>query len=321
MAPYRWLAELGPLGYPSVIPCATPTFRTSSSQAPSSRSVPAPAKRSRLQSDFASEGLALVRDADGYVVEAIAGANAQTNSVHVFDLRQAFGSGAQTNVYPILVPVRTWRTTDLFPRWIAGQNLRDVTAITTATGYELAGLGRVFYNTAPRATTQISIRELRNNGTVLGPAREIPVDLPEQEFSGFIKHADSRTDLSVIGAGAYDSGQGSVGGLSYAQQQPNGSWTRLLQPPSFGDITAPRLPRDTAYSCPDGTSWVCIPPVGNVGVWSTERVGGGGVRFGNTVMFIAMAIAATVGKAIPSAIGQKIERWRTFSHTMSQRKR
>ena len=128
---------------------------------------------------------------------------------------------------------------------------------------------------------------LRTNGTVLGPAREIPVDLPEQEFSGFIKHADSRTDLSVIGAGAYDSGQGSVGGLSYAQQQPNGSWTRLLQPPSFGDLTAPRLPRDTAYSCPDGPSWVCIPPIGNVGVSSTERVGGGGVRFGNTVMFIA----------------------------------
>ncbi len=241
----------------------------------------------RLQSDFASDGLALVHDAEGYVIEAIAGANAQTNSVHVFDLRTAPGSGANAMAYPSLAPVRTWRAAQLFPRWIAGQNLRDVTVITTPGGYEVAGIGRVFYNTSPRPTTQINIRELRNNGTTLGDAREIPVDLPEQEFSGFIKHAEHENDLSAIGAGAYDSGQGSVGGLSYATRQPNGQWTRLLNPPSFFDITTPRLPRDNGYSCPDGASWVCIPPVGDRGVWSTERIGGGGVRFGRTVLFIA----------------------------------
>jgi hypothetical protein len=241
----------------------------------------------RLQSDFAGEGLALVKDADGYVVEAIAGANAQTNSVHVFDLRSPLGSGANATAYPVLVPMRTWRAEQLFPRWILGQSLRDVTVIATAGGYEVAGMGRVFYNTSPRPTTQINVRELRNNGTVLGTTREIAVDLPEQEFSGFIKHAESENDLTAIGAGAYDSGQGSVGGLSYATRQPNGQWTRLLTPPSFGDIAAPRLPRDNSYSCPDGASWVCIPPVGDRGVWSTERIGGGGVRFGNTVMFIA----------------------------------
>lgn len=175
----------------------------------------------------------------------------------------------------------------LFPRWIPGQSLRDVAAMRTANGYELAGIGRVYYNTAPRSTTQISVRELLANGTALGATREMAVDLPEQEFSGFIKHTTSSVDVTAIGGGAYDSGQGSVGGLSYATRDGSARWTRRLTPPSFGDITSPRLPRDTLYSCPDGASWVCIPPAGGVGVWSTERIGGGGVRIGNTILFIA----------------------------------
>jgi hypothetical protein len=240
----------------------------------------------RLRSDYASEGLALVRDAQGYVVEAIAGAHVYDHAVHVFDLRQGWGAGADQNAYPVLAPLRTWTVASLFPRWIEGQNLRDVTAVTTPSGYELAGIGRVFYNTAPRPVTQINVRELRDGGTTLGPAREVAVNLPEQEFSGFIKHDDSRNDLAAIGAGAYDSGQGSVGGLSYAVRQASGAWVRLLEPPSFGDLTSPRLPRDALYSCTDGISWVCIPPVDGVGVWSTERVGGGGVRIGRSVMFL-----------------------------------
>ncbi len=122
--------------------------------------------------------------------------------------------------------------------------------------------------------------------STLGATREIAVDLPEQEFTGFVKHADSRSDLAAIGGGAYDSGQGSPGGLSYAVRQSSGAWSRLLNPPAFGDLTSPRLPRDADYSCPDGTSWVCIPPVNGAGVWSTERMAGGGVRMGRTVMFL-----------------------------------
>lgn len=240
----------------------------------------------RLRSDYASEGLALVRDAQGYVVEAIAGAHVYDHAVHVFELRQGWGAGGDQNAYPALAPLRTWTVEQLFPRWIAGQNLRDVTAVTTPAGYELAGIGRVFYNTAPRPTTQINVRELRDGGTTLGPAREIAVNLPEQEFSGFIKHDDSRRDLDAIGAGAYDSGQGSVGGLSYAVRQASGTWTRLLEPPPFGDLESPRLPRDANYSCTDGTSWVCIPPANGVGVWSTERVAGGGARIGRNVLFL-----------------------------------
>lgn len=240
----------------------------------------------RLAADYASDGLALVADAEGMVVEVIGGAHVHNNSVHVYDLRSGIGSGANSSVYPIVAPLRTWSVSTLFPRWIAGQNLRDMAIVRTANGYELAGIGRVFYNTAPRAVTQINVRELLSNGTVLGSAREIPVNLPEQEFTGFIKHESSATDLFAIGGGAYDSGQGSLGGLSYATRDGSGQWTRRLTPPAFGDLTSPRLPRDAGYSCPDGLDWVCIPPTNVGGVWSTERMSGGGVRFGQTVMFI-----------------------------------
>jgi hypothetical protein len=241
----------------------------------------------RLDTDYASEGLALVTDADGYVIEAVAGAHLHTNSVQLYDLRVPPGAGTDPTSYPVAPRLRSWSVAELFPRWLDGQNLRDVAVVRTAAGYELAGIGRVFYNTSPRSTTQISIREITAGGTVLGATREIPVDLPEQEFSGFIKQFDSRSDLSAIGAGAYDSGQGSVAGLSYAVREPSGAWRKLLTPPAFGDLTSPRLPRDAGYSCPGGTSWVCIAPVGNAGVWSTERIGGGGVRVGDVVMFIA----------------------------------
>jgi hypothetical protein len=66
------------------------------------------------------------------------------------------------------------------------------------------------------------------------------------------------------------------------------TWTRRLTPPGFGDLTSPRLPRDANYSCDDPPSWVCLPPVNGQGVWSTERIGGGGVRYGDNVLFIPM---------------------------------
>ncbi len=242
----------------------------------------------RLQSDFASEGLALIRDADGFVVQAMAGANAQTSSVHVYDISTQFGPGSDVSAYPIVMPIRTWAVGELFPHLLARQNLRDLTVNTTALGYDVFGIGRVYYNTSPRAFSQINVREMQHGGRVLGATREIAVDLPEQEFSGFIKHADSQLDPKEIGAGAYDSGQGSVAGLSYATQQSDGSWQRVLTPPLFGDLTSPRLPRDADYSCTDGPSWVCLPPVGNKGVWSTERIGGGGVKYGNNLLFIPM---------------------------------
>lgn len=239
----------------------------------------------RLASPYASEGLAVIPDANGLATAVIAGAHAHTHGVHRYSLPTALGTGSDVSTYPIVAPSESWSVAELFPNWVEGQSLRDMTVVPSASGFALAGIGRVFYQTAPRPTTQINVRDVHANGT-LGAHREIPVPLPEQEFSGFIKHADASRDLTAIGAGAYDSGQGSVAGLSYAVFT-NGAWQRLLTPPPFGDLSSPRLPRDAEYSCPGGASWVCIPPTGDRGVWSTERIGGGGVRYGDTVLFIA----------------------------------
>jgi hypothetical protein len=244
----------------------------------------------RLDVAYASEGLAVLRDTAGFVTDIVAGAHAHTHSVHLYPLRAPFGAGDRTDAYPLLAPTRTWSIDALFPRWIDGQTARDMAIVTATNGFDLAAIGRVFYNTSPRPTTQISIRTITGSSSnpQLGATRELPVNLPEQEFSGFIKHEDAARDLGAIGAGAYDSGQGSVAGLSYAVRRPDGTWTRLLNPPPFGDLTAAsRLPRDADYSCPDGQDWVCIPPIAGDGVWSTERIGGGGVRYGNNILFIA----------------------------------
>lgn len=152
-------------------------------------------------------------------------ANAQTNALHLYDLRQPFSAAADAAASPVIVPKRTWLTRDLFPRMMAAQTIRDVAVVATAAGYELAGIGRVYYNTAPRAHTQINVRALSADRATLGAPREIAVDLPEQEFSGFMKSLRAATDLQAIGSGAYDSGQGSVRGLSYAVQDSAVAWT------------------------------------------------------------------------------------------------
>ena len=245
----------------------------------------------RLRSDFSSEGLALVPDANGTAVQLIGGSNVHDQALDVYDLNVSPGSGSNPDAYPLLSPSSTWKTDELFPRMMAGQTMRDFAVVPSSGGFKLAGIGRVYYNTSPRNHSQINVREFGSStltpASRLGASYEIQIDLPEQEFSGFIKHDNSSTDLREIGAGAYDSGQGSVGGLSLAAQQADGKWTRLLSPPSFGDIQSPRLPRDAGYSCVDPPSWVCIPPVDGVGIWSTERIGGGGVQYGDNVLFIA----------------------------------
>ena len=239
----------------------------------------------RLRAPYAGEGLAVVPGDDGLAESVIAGAHVHDHAVHRYRLPAQLGSGTDVSQYPVLSPSATWPVAELFPNWMAEQTLRDVAVVPATDGFALAGIGRVIYQTAPRPQTQINVRIVHANDR-LGETREIGIPLPEQEFSGFIKHTDATRDLHAIGAGAYDSGQGSVAGLSYATFR-DGQWQRLLTPPPFGDLTSPRLPRDADYSCPDGASWVCIPPIGDRGVWSTERIGGGGVRYGDTVLFIA----------------------------------
>ena len=239
----------------------------------------------RLVSPYASEGLALLTGASGDVTAIIAGAHRHDRALHRYAMPAVIGAGDVIADYPRLSPERTWSVSALFPSLLDGQTVRDVTAIRTGGGHELAGIGRVFYNTAPRSSTRISIRTLDARGEPTSATRFLDVPLPEQEFTGFLKHLDSSRDLAAIGGGGYDSGQGSVAGISYARFS-GGAWRRWLAPPSFGDLTAPRLPRDTGYSCPDGTSWVCLPPVNGRGIWSTEQVPSGGVHLDNTLLFI-----------------------------------
>lgn len=268
--------DLAPVAPPPPVPSETPTIASAFTVLGGYR----------LASPYASEGLALLTDAGGDVTAVVAGAHRHDHALHRFTLATAYGPGSTIGGYPILAPSHTWLVSALFPSWLPGQTLRDVTAIRTSAGYELAGIGRVFYNTEPRAVTRISVRALDARGDTLAATRHLDVPLPEQEFTGFIKHVDAARDLTAIGGGGYDSGQGSVGGISYARLEQD-TWTRRLTPPPFGDLTAPRLPRDAEYSCPDGASWVCLPPVNGQGVWSTEHVASGGVRLGNTLLFLA----------------------------------
>src|SRR6185503_10797510 len=71
-----------------------------------------------------------------------------------------------------------------------------------------------------------------------------------------------------------------------AVESSDGTWRVVYQSPEFGDIASPRLPRDPDYSCPEGPSWVCIPPVDGAGSWSTERIWGGGARIGDTALIL-----------------------------------
>jgi hypothetical protein len=239
----------------------------------------------RLDIPYAGEGLAIATDVEGVATALFTSGHVQQHVVHRTPLAIAPMVDTLVTNLPVLVPHDTSAVESLFPGWLAGQRLRDLAVIPSSTGAELAALGRVFYNTTPRDETRLMLRTLDAAGQPTGATRFLPVPLPEQEFSGFIKHADARTDLTAIGGGGYESGQGSVGGISYAVAR-QGTWQRLLQPPAFGDLTSTRLPRDTAYTCPDGASWLCLPPVNGRGVWSTERVYGGGVRLGDTVLLV-----------------------------------
>lgn len=239
----------------------------------------------RLDIPYAGDGLAVLADADGFAASVFTSGHLQQHLIHRTPLAGPPGGDTLVAAMPRLVPADTLRVDAVFPDLPAGQRVRDFAVVPSATGPELAALGRVFYHTAPRQETRIVVRALDAAGRPTGTTRFQPVPLPEQEFSGFIKHLDARRDLDAIGGGGYESGQGSVGGISYAVRR-DGTWQRLLQPPPFGDLASPRLPRDTAYSCPGGASWVCLPPVDGRGVWSTERVHSGGVRLGDTVLFL-----------------------------------
>jgi hypothetical protein len=239
----------------------------------------------RLDIPYAGEGLAIVPDASGLADAVYTSGHLQQDVLHRTRLRVAASGDSVIDAMPRLVPDDTLHVASVFPDLPSGQRVRDFAVTPRGSGLELAALGRVFYNTTPRAQTRIVMRALDASQRPVGAVRSMDVPLPEQEFSGFIKQGDASRDLAAIGGGGYESGQGSVGGISYAALRGS-DWRRLLQPPGFGDLLSPRLPRDSAYACPGGASWVCLPPANGRGVWSTERLFGGGVRLGDTVLFL-----------------------------------
>lgn len=241
----------------------------------------------RLPQDFASEGLALIQDPDGYVVEAVGGAHVYNAAFNVYNLRGPLISGTDRNSYPISTILRRWGHAELFPDKDPRHNLRDAIVRHTDNGnYVIYGIGRVYYNTTPASSTRFNARQLLDGGTRLGFTETILVDKPEQHFTGFIHRSDLTREVTELGGGAYDSGQGSPFGLSYASRSMSGSWKWILEPPPFSSMDwTLRMPRPLGYSCAGGDSWVCIEPkVDNGvlrGVWSTERQAGGMVRFGS----------------------------------------
>jgi hypothetical protein len=272
------------LGCSEATPVAPPDTQSPADDAAWVRTRFVPLGGWRLAIPYVGEGLAIIPDATGDANAVVTSGHVQQDVLHRTPLTPLGAADTIVLAMPVLVPSDTVRVATLFPTLPDGQRVRDLAVVPTASGFDLAAIGRVFYQTAPRSETRIVVRAMTTHFRATATTRDELVPLPEQEFSGFIKHTDATRDPASIGGGGYESGQGSVAGISFAMRR-GAQWQRLMRPPGFGDLQSPRLPRDTAYSCPDGASWVCLPPVNGRGVWSTERVFGGGVRLGDTLLF------------------------------------
>jgi hypothetical protein len=152
----------------------------------------------------------------------------------------------------------------------------------------LAGAEAVLANPQPYDPVLNNCTQVNNNFTSIGNAEKIPVNIPEQWVTGF-----GGTETRLWG-GAYDSGQGTTMGPVLASRADNGQWNILYRAPDLGNFSnaIPLLPRPQGYNCTDGDSWVChapIPfaPTNDVfGVWTTERIAGGGVEIGDVAMIL-----------------------------------
>jgi len=236
--------------------------------------------------EFASSGIGLVTNDNGEVIKIAAGDHTYQQSMSIYNIQgQSILGSTQVSNYPSIAREVTLTRAALFPYWDSRHDLRDYFITSSANGSEnrICGVGRMYYNTNPQPSTNIHCTQTSNNFSTIGAAEQIPVNIPEQWVTGFGGGEDR-----LLG-GAYDSGQGTTMGPVLGSKQPNGSWTVLYRAPNLGDFTSslyPVLPRPLGYNCIAGNNWVCHEPISGVGVWTTERIYGGGVEMGDVAMVL-----------------------------------
>jgi hypothetical protein len=243
----------------------------------------------KIPAEFTSSGIGLVTNSAGETIKIVVGNHTYEQAMSVYDIRGKQINIALTNYLQLTKEVTLTRA-NLFPYWDNRHDLRDYFITSSANGVHnrICGVGRMYYNTNPQLTTNIHCTQVNDNFTSIGNAEKIPVNIPEQWVTGF---GGSETRLW---GGAYDSGQGTTMGPVLASRADNGQWNILYRAPDLGNFSnaIPLLPRPQGYNCTDGNSWVChapIPfaPTNDVyGVWTTERIAGGGVEIGDVAMIL-----------------------------------
>lgn len=190
--------------------------------------------------------------------------HAQENYVNEYLLPDEFGTGTDVNAWPILVKTRT------IPGWWEDGYANGLVVWRG----KLWAIVRKFYDTSPPSFLTLFAED----------GERITINLPRQKFNGFIKFGPGLDPL--IGAGGYESGQGSCSGPTLAtldgQVLINHQW-----PASPGvnlENWNKRASRDNNYwpvNHVDG--WVAWEPRDTngdgvtEGRWASDRVYGGGL--------------------------------------------
>jgi hypothetical protein len=204
----------------------------------------------RITAEFARGGIAInLAEKKLFVV-----GHAQRNEVYEYDLPE-FGKGSDLKKWPQLKPVRVipgwWQ--DGYANSLAYHNGKVWAAV------------RKYYDTAPPPTTTLFAQT--------GETKEI--DLPRQQFSGFVKSAGRFPEL---GCGGYESGQGSAFGPTLATIEG-----KPLIIHNFDPTWSMREKREPNYfPVKNNASWVAVEPMVLHGVkegrWACDRVFAGGIR-------------------------------------------
>jgi hypothetical protein len=208
----------------------------------------------RVTGDFARGAIAINWDTRKlYMV-----GHAQRNEVYEYDLPENYGVGSDINLWPRLNPVVT------HPGWWEDGYANGLCMWNG----KLWAIVRKFYDTSPPSNLTLFAQD----------GEKIVINLPRQKFNGFIKGG---TQL-LIGAGGYESGQGSCSGPTLADLNGNVLINHEWPSSPEGENWNKRAPREPNYYPVNHTDgWVAWEPrvVNGVleGRWASDRVYGGGL--------------------------------------------